>query len=186
MTKLFCEGRLPEVRILFTKYHEEVTSVKKSVTQVTVEASSRRLEGTETPVIELNPEVPATNRTSTAISSRRLPALSALVEKINDIVVLHDPLRKDNPSQVTYSMTEALRSEPLRERYAGENTLPSKCGWVGKHSKNPHEYMSKAPSLVNDERIIRYNATVQRFVATQEMTKRQNRAEKKLTIEIDV
>jgi hypothetical protein len=166
------------VRIVFTTCREEVTSVKKSVRHFTVETSGKCLEMGGSPAIDLNHEVPAANQTTAAHSSRRLPALSAYAEAINDIVDLHNSSGWDSPGTVTYSMTGALRSEPLRESYGGGETLQAKYG--------RDEQRAGAPSLIGEERRVHCNLTVRRFAATEEMTGDTNRREKKVTIEIDV
>ena len=46
--------------------------------------------------------------------------------------------------------------------------------------------MGDEPLLLNEERLVRYDLTVRRFIATQEMTEHRRRTEKKLTVEINV
>jgi hypothetical protein len=167
------------VRIVFTKCHEEVTSVKKSVMRFTVETSEKYLDIERSPVIELSPEVPAAHQTTTAASSRRLPSLSALAEKVSDIVDLHNLSRKDKPSQVTYTMVAARRRNLLREGYGGENTLQPECERIDKNRKALPEREGTSPMPINK------NLSVRRFMNVQEMTEDSNRRENKLTIEIN-
>ena len=173
------------MRVVFTKYHEEVTSVRKSVTQVKVETSHRSFEVAETPVV---------HRTSPTTSSRRfpvqqqeaIPALTARTNEVTDIVDLHSPSNKNTPSQVTYSMAGTMRVDPPCEHYVGEKILKSEDEFVRKQRQAPNEQMGDKPLLINEERFIRYDLTVHRFIATQEMTEHRRRTEKKLTVEIDV
>ena len=162
--------------------------------QVKVETSGKGFEVAKSPVVELKPEAPDVDRTSPITSSHRftvqqkeaIPALSAHVDAVTDVVDLHNPSNKDNLSQVTYSMAGALRGDPLRERYVAEMPLKSEDEYVRKQRQTPHEQTGDEPLLINEERLIHYNLTARRFIATQEMTEHQSRTEKKLAIEIEV
>jgi hypothetical protein len=137
------------MRILFTKYHEVVTSVKKSVTQVRLQASGRGFEAGESPVVDRVPPTTYSSRFSVQ-QKEAIPAfISAHTGEVIDTVDLHGP-SKDNPSQVTYSMTGGLRGDPLRERYVGENALKSEERCARKQHRASNEQMGDAQWLLNE------------------------------------
>ena len=178
------------MKIILTKFHQEVTSVRKSITQVKFETSSRKTETAELPVIELNPELPSDCRTSPSTTSRRLsvqhkeavPVLSVHMGEVTDIVELHDPSNTLNLSHGTYSMTGDLRGDPLRERYPYWRAI--KPEEPSAHVQ--HEGMGNEPSLKAEKRFALFDLTVRKFIATQEMTGHLNRTEKGLSLEIDL
>ena len=171
------------MRVVLTKYHEEVTSVKKSVTQVQVETNGRGFEVAGPPVIELSPEGPVVDRTSPATCSRKspvqekevLPALSTHAGEVIDIVDLHGPPTKANISRVTYSTAASLRGDHLRERYEGKTTLKLENTFVRKEGLTPNEQRGANPRVINEEGSIRHDLRVRRFITTQEMIEHQNR-----------
>ena len=96
------------MRVFLTKYHEEVTTVRRSVSQVKVEAGCKDSEGADSRVIELKPDTPASDKTAPIISSRRFPSqqsdttlsLRARVDEISDLVDLHtSSKRASSPRQ---------------------------------------------------------------------------------------
>ena len=182
------------MRVVLTKYHEEVTTVRRSVSQVKVEAGGKDSEGADSRVIELKPDTPASDKTAPIISSRRFPAqqrdttlsLSARVDEISDLVDLHTPSNEGKLTQATYSMTGVLRRNPFQESNGGQNALKSEDESIHHQSRTPHEHMGHERGLINEEKFIPCDLRVRKFVATQEMTEFQNRTKKKLAIEIKV
>lgn len=182
------------MRVILTKYKEEVTTVRRSVSQVKVEAGGKDSEGTDSRVIELKPETPAGDKTAPIISSRRFPSqqrdttlsLRARVDEISDLVDLHTPSNEGKLTQATYSMTGVLRRNPFQESNGSQNALKSEDGSIHHQRRTPHEHMGYEQRLINEERSIPHDLRVRKFVATQEMTEFQNHIKKKLSIEIKV
>lgn len=182
------------MRVVLTKYHEEVTTVRRSVSQVKVVAGSKDSEGADPRVIDLKPESPDGDKTAPILSSRRFPAqqrdtilsLRARVDEISDLVDLHTPSNEGKLTQATYSMTGALRRNPFQESKGSQNALKSEDGSIRHQRRTPHEHVSREQRLINEEKSIPYDLRVRKFVATQEMTEFQNHTKKKQAIEIKV
>lgn len=177
------------MRIILTKFFHEVTSVKKSVTQIKLETSSSSSEIASSPVIELKAEKPSAFHISPSTTSHRfpvqhkeaVPVLSHMGE-VTDVVELHDPSNTLNLNHVTYSMTGDLRGDPLRERYPYRRAIKPEEPSAHVH----HEGIGKEPSLTAEKRLALFDLTVRKFIATQEMTGHLNRTEKGLSLEIDL
>jgi hypothetical protein len=172
------------MKIVLTKYCEEVTSVKRSVTEVKVQASGRDLEKDEAPLVEgaspINP-----SRRFPGQHKKGTPFLTALAGAVNDTVDLHSPSSKDSLCQLTYGMAGALKDDSRWKRMVGETAFQLEDEHTRKNCQAPIEHMGDEPSLTNEERLVRYRLSARRFIATQNMTEHQNRLERKLKFEID-
>lgn len=165
------------MRFVLTRHSEEVTSVKRSITQVRVEAGSRSSLGADCDVIELKPE---TSLIETA------PTLSAHADDITDIVDLHCPSSSENFQQVTYSIPGTSRGAPSPESYLKQKALKPKNESVPNSGHHPHKHVVDKPQVILEERPVCYDVRISRFIAVQKMTDCQDRTEKKLTLKIEV
>jgi hypothetical protein len=181
------------MKLLFTKLQEETTTVKKSVTQLRVETGSSDLKATEFPVIELKPEsrkiehVEANKPPKASLDDRKVPlSLSAKVEQVYDIVALQGTPKKDALSPVTYSASGALQTKPYLERFKNDSFSKSEndCsqGKVSVYSKSDDWKTFSAL----EEKQARYNFTIRKFIATQEMIEYHSNREKKVSFELTI
>ncbi|WP_028893360.1 hypothetical protein [Syntrophorhabdus aromaticivorans] len=176
------------MRVLFTKYQEEVTTVKKSITEIKIETGGADFKTAEFPVVEAGPGVlnvdgPAATKpvqTRTDGHGGSPIAVGNRAEQVRDIVDLQGPSKNQTPGPVGYSVRGAVRNNPYQEFRAGERLSQSGSGSVVKESQTDR------PVAKNEERLSRYNLAARIFVATQTMSQYDSRKEKKLTINIEV
>ena len=169
------------MRIVFTKHHEEVTTVKRSVTQVKVEAVGRCLQGAEALTVDITP--PMDHRFPVSFK-RSIPALPAHAGQLTDVVDLHKPSNKDCFNEVTYSLPESPRGNAHREPVVGEMAFRLDGNPVRRHNQTVIEFKGDEPSLIREEKLDRYLLLARRFIATQEMIELQSRSEKAVNFEL--
>ena len=181
------------MKLLFTKLQEEITTVKKSVTQFRVETGSPDFKVAEFPVVELNPESQSIehagpNRPSTAsIDDRKAPlALSAKAEQVSDVVDLQGISKKGALSPVTYSASGALKVKPYLKSLENEDfSEPENDHFKGRVSVfNKSDDCDACSAL--DEKRARYTITTRKFIATQEMIEYHTSREKKVSFELTI
>lgn len=165
------------MRVVLTRHSEEVTSVRRSITQVRVEAGSRGSLGADYDVIELKPETPFREAAST---------VSAHADDITDIVDLHCPSSSENFQQVTYSIPGTSRGTPFPESYLKQKALKSENESVPNSGHHLHKHVVDKPRVILEERPACYDVRISRFIAVQKMTDFQNRTKNKLTLKIEV
>lgn len=165
------------MRVVFTRHREEVTSVRRSITQVRVEAGSGGSLGADCDEIELKPETPA---------REAAPTLSAHADGITDSVDLHSPSSRDNFHQVTYSIPGTLMGGPFRERYVEQKALKSGNESFPNYSQNLSKHTGDKPRVIHKEKPVCYDVRISKFIAVQKMTDFQDHTEKKLPVEIEV
>lgn len=169
------EGRVAEMKLLFTKLQEEITTVKKSVTQFRVEAGSDSRTA-EFPVIELKPESPkivhreVTRSPQASFEGSRPPlALRAKAGQVDDIVDIREVSNKSALNPVTYSATGALKAKPCSKNIDDEG--PLKVDRDFRPDRVSVNYrtgeLETVPLL--DEKRAKYQYTTRKFIATQEM-----------------
>jgi hypothetical protein len=173
------------MKLLFTKLQEEITTVKKSVTQFRVETGSADFKAAEFPVIELKPE---SNRPPKAsLDDRKAPlALNAKAEQVSDVVDLQGISKKGALSPVTYSASRALKTKPYLENFKNDSYSKSEndCS-QGKVSVYNKPDDCEAFSVL-DEKRARYTITTRKFTATQEMIEYHTSREKKVSFELTI
>jgi len=165
------------VRVVLTRHREEVTSVRRSVTQVRVEAVSRGSLVTDCEVIELKPETPFREAASTLI---------AHADDITDVVDLHCPSKTENFQQVTYSIPGTSRGGPFPESYLEQKAIKSENESVPNSGQNLRKRAAEKPRMIQEERPARHDVRINRFIAVQKMTAFQERIEKQLGLKIEV
>ena len=186
--------RFTRLKVVLTKYHEEVTSVKKSVTQVKVETAGKKLAVDGSPIIELTPEATVVERTSPTAPTRKspvrqkeaMPALAARAGEVNDVVDLHRSSNRTDLTHATYTAKGPLRGDHLRERYGGGTALGPEDRFVRNQSLTPNDQAGASTQVINDQRNVRQDLRVRRFIATQEMIEHQIRIERRAAIDIEV
>jgi hypothetical protein len=181
------------MKLLFTKLQEEITTVKKSVTQFRVETGSSDFKAAEFPVIELQPESQKIERAEAnrppkaSLDDRKAPlALNAKAEQVCDVVDLQGISKKGALSPVTYSASGELKTKPCLEGFKNDSysKLDNNCiqGKVSVYNKT-----EDLESLVMpDERRAWYIFTSRKFIATQEMIEYHSNREKKVSFELTI
>ena len=162
------------MRVVFTRHREEVTSVRRSITQVRVEAGIRSSLGD---IIELKHETPA---------REAAPTLSARADGIIDSVDLRSPSSRDNFHQVAYSIPGTSTGGPFRERYVEQKALKSGNESVPNYSQNLSKHTGDKPRVIHKEKPVCYDVRISKFIAVQKMTDFQDHTEMKLPVEIEV
>lgn len=165
------------MKVVLTRHREEVTSVRRSITQVRVEAGSRGSLVTDSEVIELKPE----NTFGEAAST-----LGAHADDIIDIVDLHCPSSSEIFQQVSYSIPGTSRGGPFPESYLEQKALKSKNESFPNSSQGVRKRAVDRPRVIQEDRPACYDVRINRFIAVQKMTDFQDRIEKKLSVEIEV
>jgi hypothetical protein len=182
------------MRVLFTKYQEEVTTVKKSITEVKIETDGADFKTAEFPVIEVGPRVlnvdgPAASKPVQTRTDRHRGSPIAVgnrAEQVRDIVDLRGLSKNENRGPVGYSARGAARSNPCQEPCAGEGLSHSGNGPVAKEGRADGGFQTDRSGATNEEKLSRYNSAARISVATQMMSQYHSRQEKKLTINIEV
>ncbi|OPX96713.1 MAG: hypothetical protein A4E58_01652 [Syntrophorhabdus sp. PtaB.Bin006] len=182
------------MRVLFTKYQEEVTTVKKSVTEVKVETGGADFKAAEFPVIEVGPGVlnvegPSPAKPAQArLDRRREPptALGNRAEQVRDIVDLRGPSKNEDFGSIGYSVRGAARGNPYQQPYTREEFSQSGDESALKQNRAESGRETDSPSPVNEERLSRYIQAARISISTQAMSQYHSRKEKKLTINIEV
>jgi hypothetical protein len=181
------------MKLLFTKLQEEITTVKKSVTQFRVETGSADFKAAEFPVIELKPESQRIERAEAnrppkaSLDDRKAPlALNAKAEQISDVVDLQGISKKGALSPVTYSASRALKTKPYLENFKNDSYSKSEndCS-QGKVSVYNKPDDCDAFSALEEKRA-RYTITTRKFIATQEMIEYHTSREKKVSFELTI
>jgi hypothetical protein len=167
------------MKLLFTKLQEEITTVRKSVTQFRVETGKTDVKAAEFPVIELKPEsqrieyVEDNTRAPASYNDRRVPlALAGKAGQVSDVVDLRGVSKKSALSPVTYSAHGALKATPCRESLDTDSVSKA---------ENDGETFS-----VLDEKRARHQFTTRKFIATQEMIEYHTAQEKHVSFELTI
>jgi hypothetical protein len=173
------------MKLLFTKLQEEITTVRKSVTQFGVETGSSDYKAAEFPVIELKPQsqsvefVKASKPPKASFDTGKTPlALSSKAEQISDVVDLGGMSKKGVLSPITYSASGALQAKPCLESFENDR-IQEKVSVYGKSDSGD------ALSAL-DERRAHYQITTHKFIATQQMVEYHNSREKRLSFELTI
>lgn len=179
------------MKLLFTKLQEEITTVKKSVTQWRFETgadSSRR----EFPVIELKPELTKTEQREVngppkaCFDSRKSTlALGAKAEPVYDVVDLKGVSKGNALNPVTYSTIGTLKAQPYAESMKVDIHPTSKDYGQEKISVYRKPQEREAFSELDEQRA-RYQITARKFIATQEMIEYHSSREKRLFFEVTI
>jgi len=181
------------MKLLFTKLQEEITTVRKSVTQFRVETGSSDFKAAEFPVIELKPEsqriehAEANRPPKASLDDRKAPlALNAKAEQVSDVVDLQGISKKGALSPVTYSASGALKAKPYLEGFKNDGYSKSEndCS-QGKISVYNKPGDCDAFSVLDEKRAW-YNFTSRKFIATQEMIEYHSNREKKVSFELTI
>jgi hypothetical protein len=165
------------VRVVLTRHREEVTSVRRSITQVRIEAGSIGSLVTDCEVIELKPETPFREASSTLIVHP---------DDITDVVDLHCSSKTENFQQVTYSIPGTSRGGPFPESHLEQKALKSENESVPNSGQELRKRATDKPRVIQEERHACYDVRINRFIAVQKMTDFQDRIEKKLSLKIEV
>ena len=181
------------MKLLFTRLQEEITTVKKSVTQLRVETGSARIKTAELPAIELTPEPQIVEhgealRPSKASSgNQQAPlALNAKTESIRDVVDIQGISKRDALSPVTYSANRVLNANPYPERLGDDSFLNSDNDY---NKNNVSVYQKSGDSKdfsALDERRARFLYTTRKFISTQEMIEYHTAKEKRVSFELTI
>jgi hypothetical protein len=181
------------MKLLFTKLQEEITTVRKSVTQFGVETGSSDCKAAEFPVIELKPQsqsvefVKPNKPPKASLDTGKTPlALSSKAEQISDVVDLGGKSKKGALSPITYSASGALQVKPYLESFENDrfprsenDRIQEKVSVYGKSDNGD------ALSAL-DERRAHYQITTHKFIATQQMVEYHNSREKRLSFELTI
>jgi hypothetical protein len=165
------------MRLVFTKLQEEVTTGKKSVTQLQVETGSSDFKAVEPPVIELRQDARGVerplptnpSRTSPMHTRKALPALYNTTEQVTDVVDLHRSLPSDSFGPVTYSISGFLGRDTYLGREANQR-FSEESVFVAERVSGCGDQVDTSKSLMQEERA-RYELTARRFLATQDLVK---------------
>jgi hypothetical protein len=180
------------VKLLFTRLQEEVTTVKKSVTELRVEVGPA-LKTDEFPVIELEPESPKIdhreiNRPSQGSPEhRKTPlALSARTGQVTDVVDLQGVTQKNVLGPVTYSADGVSRVKPCLESLEGDRAQKLEKDYS--YDKASVYQAPDKPEIFSilDERRARYQFTARKFISTQEMIEYHSSQEKRFSFELTI
>lgn len=182
------------MKVVLTKYHEEVTSVRKSVTQVKVETTERIFDVNGSPVIDVTPEATVIDRPLPTNPAPRFPGqqkqissgLTARADAITDIVDLHSSSHGDGANRASYSATDAVTGNHLRERIGSEGPPRPRSPSIHERGQNLNvrtgAYLPSMPEGRGD----RHDWRIKRFSNAQEIIEHHGRSEKKVTIDIKV
>jgi hypothetical protein len=187
------EGRFAEMKLLFTRLQEEITTVKKSVTQFSVETGSPRFKTDESPVIDITPEPSRVNPGDThrplkaSANDQKAPlALNTKAQHVSDVVDLQGMSKRDGLCHVTYSASRTLTANPSPRTLGDDRSLKLddmynlKNGLVYQKSNDSEDL-----SLL-DEKRIRYQLTTRKFISTQEMIEYHSAQEKRVSFELTI
>jgi hypothetical protein len=181
------------MKLLFTRLQEEITTVRKSVTQFKVETGSVGIKAAELPAIELTPGPQTVEHRETlkplkaSLDDQKHPlALNANAEGIRDVVDIQGISKRDALSPVTYSANRALKTNPYPERLGDDSFLNSDNDY---NQKNVSVYQKSGGSKdfsALDERRARFQYTTRKFISTQEMIEYHIAKEKRVSFELIV
>jgi len=181
------------MKLLFTRLQEEITTVKKSVTQLRVETGSAGIKAAELPAIELTPEPQivehgeALRPLKASSDNQKAPlALNAKTESIRDVVDIQGLSKRDALSPVTYSASRALKANPYPERPEDDSFLNSDNDY---NKNNVSVYQKSGDSKdfsALDERRARFQYTTRKFISTQEMIEFHTAKEKRVSFELTI
>lgn len=182
------------MRVLFTKQQEEITTVKKSVMQITVDTGNQDFKAVESPVIEMEPEPHIVGRPTFTSTSPRffrqqtktIPDLSGRSNQVTDIVDLHRRMTNKAPGRIAYSETRALRGSPLIEGYVDDGVTKSYDSFAPHQDRVRDGQKDDHARRLSNGRPLHSDKRVHKFIAAQEMTEHQSGRAKKATIEITV
>lgn len=181
------------MKLLFTRLQEEITTVKKSVTQLRVETGSASIKAADLPAIELTPEPQiivqgeALRPLKESSDNQKAPLVSnTKTESIRDVVDIQGISKKVALSPVTYSASRALKANPYRERLGDDSFLNSdndyNRGSMSVYQKSgDHNGFSAL-----DERRARFQYTTRKFTSTQEMIEYHTTKEKRASFELTI
>jgi hypothetical protein len=181
------------MRLLFTRLQEEITTVKKSVTQLRVETGSVRSKAADLPAIELTPEPQiivhgeALRPLKESPDNKKVPlVLNEKTESIRDVVDIKGISKRDALSPVTYSASRVLKANPYWERPGDDSFLNSDNDYnrstISVYEKSgDHNGFSAL-----DERRARFQYTTRKFVSTQEMIEYHTTREKRVSFELTI
>lgn len=187
------EGRVAEMKLLFTKLQEEITTVKKSVTQFRVETGADS-SVKEFPVIELKPESTkiehreVNGAPKACYDSRQSPLalVGAKAEQVHDVVDLKGVSKGNAPMPLTYSTNGVLKAKPYAESMKVD-LYPTSGKDCGKEKISVYREPQELEAFpVFDEKRARYQFTARKFIATQEMIEYHCSREKRLSFELTV
>lgn len=163
------------MKLLFTKLQEEITTVKKSVTQFRFETGSESRTA-EFPIIELKPESPKiihreiTRSPQASVEGGRPPlALSAKAGQVDDIVDIREVANKSALNPVTYSGTGALKAKPCSKNIDDEGPLKVDRDFSPDRVSANYQMGELETVSLLDEKRAKYQYTTRKFIATQEM-----------------
>lgn len=181
------------MKILFTRLQEEITTVKKSVTQLRVETGSARSKAADLPAIELTPEPQiivqreALRPLKESSDNQKAPlVLNAKTESIRDIVDIQGISKRDALSPVTYSASRELNTNHYREALGDDSFLSSD----NDHNRNNISVYQKSDDRNGfsalDERRARFQYITRKFSSTQEMIEYHSTKEKRVSFDLTI
>ena len=182
------------MKLLFTRLQEEITTVKKSVTQFGVETSSLRFKTDESPAIDITPEPSRANRgdahkplKASANDQKTSLALNAAnTEHVADIVDLQGISKRDGLCPVTYSASRTLKANPYPRIMGDERSLKLDDTY---NLKNESVYQksndSEGFSLLDEKRAL-YQLMTRKFISTQEMIEYHTAQKKRVSFELTI
>lgn len=181
------------MKLLLTRLQEEITTVRKSVTQLRVETGSASSKVAELPAIELTPEpqiiVQGEALKPLKESSDNQKAqllLNAKTENIRDVVDIQGISKKDFLSPVTYSASGALKANPYRKKLGDNSFLNSDTDYNRNNISVYQKSDDHNGSSALDERRARFQYTTRKFISTQEMIEYHTTKEKRASFELTI
>jgi hypothetical protein len=180
------------MKLLFTKLQEEITTVRKSVTQFRVETGSD-IKNAEFPVIEIKPEsqriehAEAIRYPKASLDNRKTPlALTTKTEQVTDIVDLQGIPKRAALSPVTYSTNRVLAARPCLESFKDDRFSKSENDYSQAKVAVYSEPDDGEAFSVIEEKQARYLYTSRKFISTQEMIEYHSSKEKQLSFELTI
>jgi len=182
------------MKLLFTRLQEEITTVKKSVTQFRVETSSPRFKTDESPVIDITPEPSRANRGDThrplkaSTNDQKTPLAlnSANTKHVSDIVDLQGISKRDGLCPVTYSASRTLKANPCPRTMGDDRSLELDGTYNLKNGSVYQESNDSEDFSLLDEKRVRYQLTTRKFISTQEMIEYHSAQEKRVSFELTI
>jgi hypothetical protein len=181
------------MKLLFTRLQEEITTVKKSVTQFRVETGRANVKAAELPAIELTPEPQvvehgeALKPLKAYLDDQKAPlALNAKAEGIRDVVDIQGKSKGGALSPVTYSANRALKTNPYPERLGDDSLLNSDNDYNQNNVSVYQKSIGSKDFSALDERRARFHYTTRKFISTQEMIEYHTAKEKRVSFELTV
>lgn len=181
------------MKILFTRFQEEITTVKKSVTQFRVETGSPKFKPDELTVIDITPEPSGTKRGDDrrtfqgSFEDQKIPlAFNGKAEYISDIVDLHGISKRNTLCPITYSVNGVLQGNP------NDDTCTDKRLGKTDHDHNKEDVLAyrKSDDLAgfssHDEKRAQYRFVTRKFITIQEMIEHQRSQEKRVLFELTI